>query len=287
MLAISGHNVSLGSSDFTLVPELYSNVTLARGPFLQMPTAGAISVAWRTDALTDSAVDYGADTNYRGGTVTDPALVRQHLVTLPALPQGTTMFYRVRSGGVTLAESSFKTPRGSSQPYRFAVYGDFGWSDPQTSALAFQVNAADPDLTVTVGDNIYQNGQPGSYDPFWFIPYDAINRRAPLFPALGNHDVDNSSNGQYYIDNFYLPQNGPAGLLERNYSFDYGNAHFAVIEANPFVYTINAAQQTAIKNWLASDLAASTQRWKFVVFSSACLYQRRRGCPFTRNDLAK
>ena len=142
MLAISGHNVSLGSSDFTLVPELYSNVTLVRGPFLQMPTAGAISVAWRTDALTDSAVDYGADTNYSGGTVTDPALVREHLVTLPALPQATTMFYRIRSGGVTLAASSSKTPRGSSQPYRFAVYGDFGWSDPQTSAIAFQVNAA-------------------------------------------------------------------------------------------------------------------------------------------------
>jgi hypothetical protein len=273
VLAISAHNSSLGSTDLTIVPELYTNVTLVRGPYLQMPVAGQMSVVWRTDALTDSAVDYGTDTNYTSGTVTDSALVRQHIVTLPVLPAGTTLHYRVRSGGVTLAESSFHAPRAADQPFRFAVYGDFGWSDAPgvmahapTVAVANQVAAADPHFTLTVGDNIYNDGQPGMYDPSWFVPYNAINRRAPLFPALGNHDVNNSANGLYYSDNFYLRQNGPSGLQERSYSFDYGNAHIAVVDSNPFVYKVDTAQQAAIKSWLAADLAATTQLWKFVVF---------------------
>ena len=273
VIAISGHNISITSSDFTLRPELYANVTLVRGPFLQMPDAGQISVVWRTDALTDSAVDYGSDTNYAGGTVGDGALVRHHILTLPPLPPGATIHYRVRSGGVTLAESTLHTPRLLAQPFRFAVYGDFGWGNDATgtvdstpAAVAAAVTASNPNLTLTVGDNIYNNGQPGLYDPYWFQPYDGVNRRAPLFPALGNHDVDNPSNGQPFIDNFYLPQNGPAGYRERNYSFDYGNAHFVVLDVNPFVYRIDTTAQAAIANWLGADLAATSQRWKFVFF---------------------
>lgn len=271
VIAISGHNASLGSSDFTLVPELYSNVTLVRGPFLQMPIAGQISIVWRTDAFTDSAVDYGTDATYSLGTVTDAALVRQHIVTLPSLPPNTTVHYRVRSGGVTLAEETLHTPRAADQPFRFSVYGDFGWSEapgvaavPATAAVAAQVNLSNPHFTVTVGDNIYNDGQPGFFDPSWFVPYNSVNRRAPLFPALGNHDVHNSSRGSYYLDNFYLPQNGPAGYRERNYSFDYSNAHFAVVDSNPFAEN-DAAGMSAVKSWLEADLAAATQQWKIVV----------------------
>jgi hypothetical protein len=31
---------------------------------------------------------------------------------------------------------------------------------------------------------------------------------------------------------FAAKQNGPAGLNERNYLFDYGNAHFIVMDSN-------------------------------------------------------
>ena len=273
VLAISGHNITKTSSDFTLQPELYTNVTLVRGPFLQMPTPGHISVVWRTDALTNSTVDFGPDTNYTGGSVTDPAFVREHVITLPVLPSNAPVYYRVRSSGVTLAESILYPPRGAAQSFRFAVYGDFGWGNDATgtvngapAAIAARVDASDPHLTLTVGDNIYNNGQPGLYDSYWFAPYAPVNRRAPVFPAVGNHDVDNPSNGQPFIDFFHLPKNGPAAYLERSYSFDYGNAHFAVVDVNPFVFKIDTTAQAAIKSWLANDLAATTQRWKFVLF---------------------
>jgi Calcineurin-like phosphoesterase/Bacterial TSP3 repeat len=264
VLAFSGHNVSSTSSDFSLVPELYTNVTVTRGPFLQLPIPGNVTIVWRTDAETDTAIDYGTDTTYSSGTISNPALVREHVVNIPGLNPGTDYFYRIRSGGVTLAGGlTFRSPPTASQSYRFAVVGDFGWSDPQTVSVANRMNSVAPNLVLTVGDNIYNDGQPGQYR-FWFTPYQQVMQRAPMMAALGNHDVI-AADGQWALDYFFSPQNGPSGLLERNYSFDYGNAHFAVIDSNPFAQN-NAAQMTTIRDWLAADLAATSQLWKFVVF---------------------
>src|SRR4051812_31362952 len=231
VLAIEGHNVSLTSSDLSLIPELYRGINLVRGPYLQMPTARALTIVWRTDALADSAVDFGFDASYSGGTISDGALVREHELTIPNLLPNANYFYRIRSGGLVLATSVFRSQRSADQPFRFDVIGDFGFSDSQTTQVANQVAASSPDLLLTVGDNTYGpsgttgTGQPGVFDPFWFIPYAATMRRVAMFPTFGNHDIE-TANGTWYLSNFRLPQNGPpAGEKERNYSFDYGNAH--------------------------------------------------------------
>ncbi|MDA0578437.1 MAG: metallophosphoesterase, partial [Verrucomicrobia bacterium] len=264
VLAVSGHNVSIGSTDFSLIPELFTNVTLLRGPILQMQHSGRMSVTWRTDALTDSVVDYGTDAGYGTGTVTDTNLVREHVVELPALPPGATNFYRVRSAGLTLAESSFRAPPNTNQPYRFSIIGDFGVAGVGLIAVANQVDAANPDLQLTAGDNVYYSGQPGSFDEVWFTPYSNVNRRAPVMPVIGNHDWA-IEEGRWTVDAFHLPTNGPAGLAERVYSYDYGNAHFVGIDSNPFQES-DAPKMAAIAAWVAQDLAATTQTWKFVSF---------------------
>ena len=65
-----------------------------------------------------------------------------------------------------------------------------------------------------------------------------------------------------------------------NYSFDYGNAHFLFLDANPHLFNAvldgrpNYAGPDAgfpnypgvLKNWIINDLDASNQTWKFVVF---------------------
>ncbi len=68
---------------------------------------------------------------------------------------------------------------------------------------------------------------------YWFGPYAATMARAPMFPALGNHDIW-SENGRWFRKYFHLPENGPSDLKERCYSLDYGNVHVAVIDSNPF-----------------------------------------------------
>jgi uncharacterized repeat protein (TIGR01451 family) len=65
-----------------------------------------------------------------------------------------------------------------------------------------------------------------------------------------------------------------------NYSFDYGNAHFLFLDANPHIFngllpggTVDTtppppfvAYPTALANWVIGDLDASKQLWKIVVF---------------------
>ncbi|MCG3148115.1 MAG: hypothetical protein PCFJNLEI_01557 [Verrucomicrobiae bacterium] len=273
VLAVSGHNTSLGSSDFSLIVELYTNVTLVRGPFIQMPDADKVTVVWRTDALTDSAVDYGLTPAYEAGTVTDVTLVREHVVSLPGLAANTNYYYRVRSGGVTLSAGGyFRTKRTADQPFRFVVIGDFGQGSTGMTNIAARINErTDFDFKITVGDNVYgqtgaaggnSDGAPGTYDPFWFKLYGPTMARVPTFVTLGNHDVD-TANGQWSVDYFFMPTNGPAGQIEKNYSFQYGNAHCVVIDTEPFQDN-QTAIINAIRTWVSNDLAAATAPWKFV-----------------------
>ncbi|MBV8898214.1 MAG: metallophosphoesterase, partial [Acidobacteriaceae bacterium] len=66
-----------------------------------------------------------------------------------------------------------------------------------------------------------------------------------------------------------------------NYSFDYGNAHFLYLDANPHLFNGNlpggsvstvpppppfSAYPTALRQWVINDLDSSKQTWKVVVF---------------------
>src|SRR5436309_81680 len=84
-------------------------------------------------------------------------------------------------------------------------------------------------------------------------------RHLDCWPCLGNHDVV-TAGGQPWRDAFYPPANNPAGT-ENYYSFDFGNAHVAVIDSNA-----STSPSGAQYRWLDDDLVASTARWKFVAF---------------------
>ena len=67
---------------------------------------------------------------------------------------------------------------------------------------------------------------------------------------------------------------------QSNYSFDYGNAHFLYLDANPHLFNDNlpstnafnaappvfTAYPSALRDWVINDLDSSTQTWKIVVY---------------------
>lgn len=121
-------------------------------------------------------------------------------------------------------------------------------------------------------------------------------RSVPSVAALGNHDVmplnaqgDRPSDGLAYYCYWDLPLNGPALKVAGphtpyiqpmfwssfltaagprfpsmgNYSFDLGNAHFTILDSNPYVDW----EAPALKAWLESDLRrASKADWRIVAF---------------------
>jgi hypothetical protein len=126
-----------------------------------------------------------------------------------------------------------------------------------------------------------------------------LTRSIPFVGAFGNHDagyydrIDRSPDNFAYFAYWSMPLNGPfrtalatntptmrgdSALIRpllsamrgrypqmANYSFDYGNSHWTVIDGNVYMDWTDAR----LRNWLARDIADATRRgvvWKFVLF---------------------
>lgn len=231
---------------------------LTRGPYLQSVTATSAIVVWRTDVPGDSRVEYGA-ADY-SHSIVDPNPTTEHVITLTDLLTGTAVMYRVSTNDVALASGVFRTATAPDQSFSFGVIGDSGIGSTAQQQVADRLVALAPDFVLHTGDVIYPSGQVDGFDPFFFRPYQALLRQAPMFLTLGNHDYG-TANGQPYLDAFYLPHNNPANS-ERYYSFDWGNAHFTALD-------FNDGPSPEQLNWLQSDLASTGKPWKFVFYHQA------------------
>ncbi len=233
---------------------------LTRGPYLQSTTRDGTIIVWQTDSPGDSVVEYGAVSYTQ--TLSDTTPATTHVITLAGLFAATTYQYQIKTGGVVLHQATFATAPDPGGALDFVMIGDSGTGSQAQYDVAAQMLALDPDFMLHLGDVIYPAGEAEDYDPKFFEPYQDLLDSAPIFPSLGNHDYG-TLNGAPYLDVLYLPSNNPAGT-ERYYSFDWGDAHFVALDTTPPRYA-----DTAMLQWLESDLAASTATWKFVYFHHA------------------
>ena len=131
------------------------------------------------------------------------------------------------------------------------------------------------------------NSSGGANFPF---QCSASNGKFPYFVAVGNHDVDGEGGATPTPQSQYnywagtvgpkLPSTlvgisnfkwGPTQAYDQktNYSFDYKNAHFVIVnqyDGDPTYPTANpvACSRTSNYNWIDQDLAATTKPIKFV-----------------------
>ena len=240
---------------------------LTRRPYIQWTTPTSAYIVWQTAQPSSSFVEYVAAGDPSNISPTPVKLVgtlkvKRHVMQLKPLRPGSTYRYRVGSANTALAQGTFQTAKLAGEPFSFAVWGDSGVGGAGQKALAAQIERQRPDFLVHTGDLIYNRGEAKKFDPYFFRIYAPTLARVPFYGSLGNHDVG-TANGQPFLDNFIFPRNGPRGLApERNYAFDYGDAHFVVIDSN-----LSAAQlRQHIVPWLESDLSRSRALWKFAVF---------------------
>ncbi|WP_282938564.1 metallophosphoesterase family protein [Paenibacillus sp. RC67] len=188
--------------------------------------------------------------------------------------------------GVHKAEITGLEP-GTAYSYRVGSGKDTGWSEPSsfmtevvgTSAFSF-INVTDSQ-GVTEGDFeiwgraldkafqtfpearfVVHNGDL-TEDPedetgwdYFFGKTKSWLKQFPFMPVTGNHD-EIDKNADRYLAHFNLPVNGAEGSTPgTNYSFDYGNAHFIVLNTES-----NINEQT---KWLRNDLAHTDKLWKIV-----------------------
>ncbi len=255
-------------SSMRLVPELLAN--FQRGPFVANASSNSMQVVWRTPVDADSMVEFGTDQNLEA-EVSDSSLTTNHVLTLTGLLPGTEYFYRIRSAtGEVAAVSpvfSFHTFKPSGD-FTFLVTGDTEDGSTKKYQLARIMEQSQADLVLHCGDLMYNYFRLGSEDYRCLSVYGRQMRSVPFYFSMGDHDINPISFDQPFLQTFYLPANPVTGA-GHFYSFDHGDAHFAVLFL-PWLTDVPQLDLYRLTNgspqycWLTNDLAASTKPWKFL-----------------------
>src|SRR5436190_14998817 len=289
VIAVEIHQNALTSTDISFDLQLIGTdvVSLTRGPYMNMALQNSIVIRWRTDAPTNSKVNYGTSAGNLTQSFTDNTNTTEHIVTLTGLSANTLYYYSIGSTTQTLqgdANNYFKTMPvvGSTEKIRVLAMGDMGDNSAnQLSVRNAYLNFNGSNYTnawLLLGDNAYENGLDAEYQSNFFNIYQGnLTKNHVLWPSPGNHDYANSSARQAdhniaYYDVFSLPTNGQAGGVASNteafYSYNYSNIHFVSLDSygwetgNTRLYDTLGPQMV----WLKQDLAANTQPWTVVYF---------------------
>jgi hypothetical protein len=216
------------------------------GPYVVNATSRGATVAWIVES---EQVTYQA----AGAAVKSAPALRMEYTRLSGLQPNTR--YDYEAGG---QKGSFKTPPTGVEPFRFVLYGDVRTRhDVHRRVIAAILKTGIPDLVVHSGD-LVENGQDSAlWANFFDIERDLL-RQTAFFPSLGNHE----RNSEEFYAYFHARQ--------PYYSFNWGNAHFAVINSDIANVSTSKIERDAFwalqTKWLEEDLAANQKAdYRFVL----------------------
>lgn len=234
-----------------------------RDPYVQSVSASSAMIAWVSEEPGVGLVEYG-ETPRLGRKGVDARTGMRHAVELPGLVPGSTYYYRVTEANGGSKMVRFRTaPEGEDSSFAFAVIGDSGRGRKNQLAVAALLERLKPDLILHTGDVVYPSGEERHYDRRFFVPYGRLLKEVPIFPVLGNHDLE-KGNGAAYLDNFHLPRNDPRST-GRYYSFEWGNAHFVALNSELY-HGDDSSSPEEQKAWLERDLRETRRPWKIAYF---------------------
>jgi hypothetical protein len=229
------------------------------------------TISWRTTSdVTQGKVQYlpaadfdGSFEGAREAAATSIELYQGHRhfeATLRGLVPGTRYVYRVGTEGVWSEPGFFTTDDGDDR-FRFLFLGDVqeGFNEWGDLLRVVAGEQDQPEFALLAGDLVNEGESVEEWQQF-FAAATTLFDRIALLPAAGNHD-----DTRLFWDSFALPQNGPAGLEEQFYSFDYGPCHIAVLNSNAMGSPSSSTYQ-AVTAWLRQDLNRTDRRWKILMF---------------------
>ncbi|NUM53865.1 MAG: metallophosphoesterase family protein [Candidatus Hydrogenedentes bacterium] len=234
------------------------------------------TVQWRTStAIGDGSVEWrrkgsgseevkaakASHTAVEDKMLKNDPVVHRFTAVLEELSPATEYEYRVGSAAAgTWSEwNSFTTAPDGPANFSFIYQGDpqLGLEEWGKLIHKAQENHSSAAFHVIAGDLVNSGSWRNEWDRFFEGGRGVFNAR-PVVPVLGNHDYDKKASPYLYLESFALGTNGPDGLAERAYSFEYANALFVILDSND-----NLSDQTP---WLEDQLAKSKAVWKFAVY---------------------
>jgi predicted phosphodiesterase len=174
----------------------------------------------------------------------------------------------------------FKAAHAAGQPYSFVVFGDTRSRHDLHQRVIDAISQAKPDFVIHTGDLVADGDAKEQWPRFFQIEKNLLNQTA-FFPTIGNHEKNN----KVFYDCF--------DLSEAYYSFDWGDAHFAILNSD----LGNYAEESALRDkywqqqlkWLDQDLAASKAGRRFVVMHHppyTAMGRRQKEVPMFKDAVA-
>jgi hypothetical protein len=283
-----------------LLPFPALSAELRRGPYLQVPRPDGITVRWRTDTSVrhTSVLRYGDNPDRLDRAVAAKEAtnhfpnVRDWEATLDGLKADTKYYYSVEADRATLCGADeghwFRTAPEPGRPrkLRFWALGDSGSNRPRPDDLKAVLASKGPmgpirvrngfrkfnkgvplDGILLLGDNAYPSGTDEQYQAALFNVYADELRRTPLWPCVGNHDIDDA-----YRHLFTTNAKGRAGGTASGNPYYYSAdvAHLRLVVLDPWKSWLQETTDEAHLPWrkqlawLEKDLAANRQAWTVV-----------------------
>lgn len=195
---------------------------------------------------------------------------RYHSVGFTGLAADTLYAYRVGGGSTWSEWFQFRTARREVAPFTFLFFGD-----PQTDIRSQWsrvwrqgwLTAPQAAFAVLTGDLINKGDSDDEWGE-WFEAVGWVGATRPLVLAAGSHEYASSetaadgmkkkSLSPHWRPQFSLPRNGPDGLAETCYWFDYQGTRFVVLNA--------LEQQAEQAAWLRQVLSNPRPRWTVLAF---------------------
>lgn len=208
----------------------------------------------------------------------------QYTAELNGLQPGSEYEYRLISEGVAGEWHSLTTPgAGAFSCLIFPDSQSSDYSDWEKVAQGAAERNPEAAFFINMGD-LVDNGEDHTQWQAWFHGVRGIIDRIPFVPLMGNHETYDL-NWQVRLPEAYLryfapPENGSRDFRRYYYSFDYGPAHFIVLnsqwdETEDFKPGLMEEQLA----WLREDAARSQKQWKIVLIHKDVLQYRIHNRP--------
>lgn len=153
--------------------------------------------------------------------------------------------------------------------FRFAVLGDTRDYSPDginvkvMDAILEKIKAENVDFIIIVGDMITGSTKTDIHRDRLKKWKSVIERyKIPFYIGVGNHEIESEVSEDIVRSVFEMPENGPSGLEELTYSFDYKNAHFVMLDTAIFnnFHALGKFQM----EWLKEDLEKNQKKNIFI-----------------------
>ena len=228
-------------------------------------TATQRGLSWYTNVETDTKVEvYALGIN----NVTDELTIEtvceewegnyMHKAYISGLTAGMVYTYKV-GDGTTWETGTFTTDDGNDI-VNFIVAGDVqassleGFQEAQATLEAAFDKMPLAEFYAILGD--FTNDSTNEEWDFYSEAMNGITTAHTIVPITGNHDSDNG-----WFNNMFALDTSESVRTNNgvNYSFDYGNVHFAVVNTNDNISISNAQLK-----WLENDMNSTDADWKVV-----------------------